>query len=73
MRQTIRLLQLRTLVTLFTRANCSLCDNAKSVIKNLNKKKNFDYRQVDVMASGQKRWRDLYEFDVPVVGAAFKS
>ncbi len=73
MRQTMRLLRHSTLVTLFTRKNCSLCENAKSVIKNLTKKKNFDYHQVDIMASNQQRWRLLYEFDAPVVRFAFTS
>ena len=68
MRQTVQLLQHNTLVTLFTRRHCSLCDNAKSVISNLTKKKAFDYQQVDVMASDQQQWRLLYEFDTPVVG-----
>ena len=67
MRQTIRLLQHRTLVTLFTRENCSLCDDAKCVIANLTKKKAFDYQQIDVMASDQQQWKLLYEFDTPVV------
>ena len=70
MRQTIQCLQYhRTLVILFTRHNCSLCDNAKSVINNLSKKKAFDYQQVDVMASDQRQWKMLYEFDAPVVGS----
>ena len=67
MRQTQRLLKHKTLLTLFTRANCSLCDNAKSVIEELTKKKNFDFHQVDVMAPDHRQWRLLYEFDAPVV------
>ena len=66
--QTVRLLQHRTLVTLFTRQNCLLCDDAKSVVSNLIKKKAFEYHQVDVMASDQQEWKILYEFDAPVVG-----
>ena len=65
MRQTVQLLQSRILVTLFTRQNCSLCENARSVISNLAKKKVFDYKQVDVME--QQQWKMLYEFDTPVV------
>ena len=68
MRQTVRLLQHRTLLTLFTRQNCSLCDDAKSVVSNLTQKKAFDFHQVDVMASDQQHWKILYEFDAPVVG-----
>lgn len=33
----------------------------------LEKRRSFEYREVDVMADGQKEWRDLYEFDTPVV------
>lgn len=55
------------LVTLFTRANCSLCENAKAVIQNLAKKRSFRYHQVDVMASDQQKWRLLYDLDVPVL------
>ncbi|KAM0796291.1 hypothetical protein BDR22DRAFT_812334 [Usnea florida] len=64
MRPTVGLLQLRTLITLFTRENCSLCDTAKSVITKVSKKRRVDYHEVDVMAS---EWRRVYEFDVPVL------
>ena len=37
------------------------------MIKTLGKKRSFEYNEVDVMASGQKQWRDLYEFDTPTV------
>ena len=37
------------------------------MLRELRKKRNFDYDQVDVMASDQHQWRLLYEFDVPVV------
>ena len=67
MRQTLRLLEYQTLLTLYTRTNCSLCDNAKFVIKNLAKKKKFDFHQVDVMAPDHRQWKLLYEFDAPVV------
>ena len=73
MRQTVQLLQCRILVTLFTRQNCPLCDNARSVISNLVKKKAFDYEQVDVMAPDQRQWKAVYEFDTPVVGVALNT
>ena len=60
----MRLLQFRTLITLFTRENCSLCDIAKAVMTNVSKKRKVGYHEVDVMAS---EWRRVYEFDVPVV------
>lgn len=71
MRPTVRLLQSKVLLTLFTRQNCSLCDTAKSVIQNVRMKKNLDFLQVDVMAPDQAQWRLLYELDVPVVRAPF--
>ena len=67
MRQCILLLQHQTRVTLFTRENCSLCVTAKAVLHNLKEKRDFDYQEVNVMASNQRRWKQLYEFDTPVV------
>ncbi|MCJ1243626.1 hypothetical protein MMC30_000823 [Trapelia coarctata] len=67
MRPTLALYMHSARITLFTRANCSLCSTAKTVISNLGKKRSFEYTEVDVMASGQQQWKDLYEFDTPVV------
>ena len=67
MRATVRLLQHTAQVTLFSRANCSLCDNAKSVIMAVERTRTFQFDQVDVMAKGQEGWKELYEYDVPVV------
>lgn len=67
MRPSLALYMHSARVTLFTRANCSLCSTAKSVISSLGKKRSFEYNEVDVMAAGQQRWKDLYEFDTPVV------
>lgn len=65
-----RLLQHACRVTLFTRANCSLCDDAKLVLSDVWNKRPFDYTESDVMTAGQERWRELYEFDTPVVRTA---
>lgn len=54
-------------ITLFTRANCGLCDSARAVLSRVWDRRPFDYEQVDIMAPGQERWKDVYEFDVPVV------
>ena len=54
-------------LTLFTRANCGLCDNAKQVLSNVWDRRPFEYEEVDVMAASQSKWKDLYEFDTPVV------
>lgn len=67
MRRSFSLLQLSHRITLFTRANCGLCDNAKMVLSKVWDKRPFDYKEVDVMAAGQKEWKDVYEFDTPVV------
>lgn len=55
-------------ITLFTRANCGLCDNARLVLSKVWDKRPFHYEEVDVMARGHEKWKDVYEFDVPVVG-----
>lgn len=64
---TARLLQRVSRITLFTRQGCSLCDNAKGVLSNVWDKRPFEYTEIDVMAPGQQRWKDVYEFDTPVV------
>ncbi|EQL37640.1 uncharacterized protein BDCG_17802 [Blastomyces dermatitidis ER-3] len=63
---TRRLLQ-STRLTLFTRINCSLCDTAKYTVKNLREKRPFLYSEIDVMVPQNKTWKDIYEFDVPVL------
>ena len=68
MHSTHRLLQHTARLTLFTRANCSLCVTAKQVVNKVAQKRSFDYNEVDVMASDQGQWRALYEYDTPVVG-----
>ena len=54
-------------LTLFTRANCSLCETAKSRLAEIRDKRTLEYKEVDVMADGQKQWKDRYEYDVPVL------
>ncbi|PGH05130.1 hypothetical protein AJ79_06878 [Helicocarpus griseus UAMH5409] len=66
MRPTSRLLQSARL-TLFTRVNCGLCDTAKNTIANLQLKKPFSYTEIDIMVPQNKTWKDVYEFDVPVL------
>ena len=67
MRPSLSLFQHTARITLFTRANCSLCESAKTVLSNVKKTRGFEYNEIDVMESGQKQWKDLYEFDTPVV------
>lgn len=54
-------------ITLFTRPNCGLCDSAKTVLSGLRARRPFTYREVDIGAAEAAGWRDLYDFDVPVV------
>jgi len=54
-------------LTLFTRANCGLCDTAKTTLAEVQKRRTVEYKEVDIMAVGQKEWKDVYEFDVPVL------
>ncbi len=67
MRPTSHLLQHTARITLFTRSNCGLCETAKSVLGTLGSKRSFEYNEIDIMASSAKQWKDLYEFDTPVV------
>ncbi|KAG9199770.1 hypothetical protein G6514_007883 [Epicoccum nigrum] len=64
-RATPRLLECR--ITFFTRSPCGLCDSAKAVVQNVNKTRPLQYREINVMEPGQERWKDVYEFDTPVI------
>ncbi|KAI9686072.1 MAG: hypothetical protein M1822_004055 [Bathelium mastoideum] len=68
-----RLLRHACQITLFTRANCGLCTQAKQVLSNVWDKRPFEYQEIDVMAAGQQAWKDLYEFDTPVVSLSLFS
>lgn len=54
-------------ITLFTRQNCQLCVNAKQNLSNVWDQRPFIYKEIDVMTPDGRVWRDLYEFDTPVV------
>ncbi|PWY89740.1 hypothetical protein BO70DRAFT_392954 [Aspergillus heteromorphus CBS 117.55] len=54
-------------VTLFTRANCGLCDTAKLTVSQLHKRRPFDYAEMDIQLPANKAWKDVYDFDVPVL------
>lgn len=56
-------------ITLFTRVNCSLCDQAKKTLSDVWNVRPFDYHEIDIMRPGYKNWRDVYEFDSPVVSS----
>ena len=68
MRATSRLLQ-ACRITLFTRENCGLCSQARSVLSKVWDKRPFVFIEVDIIKDESRAWRDLYEFDVPVVSS----
>jgi glutaredoxin len=67
MRSTAILLRQTLRLTLFTRPNCSLCDDAKGVLSKVWDRRPFEYDEVNVMDSKQGKWKAVYEFDTPVV------
>lgn len=70
MRATFRLLQQACRITLFTRPNCKLCTDAKVALSNVWDARPFEYQEVEIMKEEGKMWRDLYEFDTPVVSVS---
>lgn len=67
MRASVALLRQSLRLTLFTRQNCSLCDDAKGVLSKVWDRRPFEYDEIDVMKPGQDKWKAVYEFDTPVV------
>ncbi len=55
----------RPLVTLFTRAGCHLCEEAKKVIEAARERAEFDYEERDIDAAPQLL--RLYNEEVPVI------
>ncbi|KAG7292417.1 hypothetical protein NEMBOFW57_002452 [Staphylotrichum longicolle] len=66
MRVTSRLLQ-SCRITLFSRENCGLCTQARSVLSDVWDQRPFAFKEIDIIKPESKGWRDLYEFDVPVI------
>jgi glutaredoxin len=56
---------MKPLVTLYTRAGCHLCDDAKSVLIAAQRRAAFDYEERDIDADPEL-WR-LYNEEVPVI------
>ena len=52
-------------VTLYTRAGCCLCEDAKQVLREARRRAEFDYEEVDIDADAELR--RLYNDEVPVV------
>ena len=56
-------------ITLFSRDDCGLCTQAKGVLSNVWDKRPFLYTEVNLAKEESKQWRNLYDFDIPVVSA----
>ncbi|PBP18667.1 glutaredoxin domain containing protein [Diplocarpon rosae] len=67
MHPSIRHLHHACRITLFTRANCSLCENAKRTLSEVWDVRPFQYTEIDVMKPEAMQWKGLYEFDAPVI------
>lgn len=52
-------------VTLYTRAGCCLCDDAKQVITAARKRADFDYAEIDI--DSDRDLVRLYDHEVPVI------
>ncbi|KAK3182259.1 hypothetical protein K4F52_006436 [Lecanicillium sp. MT-2017a] len=57
-------------VTLFSRDNCGLCTQAKSVLSDVWDKRPFAYKEVNLAKPESEAWRNLYDFDIPVIHIA---
>jgi len=56
-----------SVVSLFTRKDCTLCDSAKFVIKKVQNKIPFQYEEVDIAKPENAKWHTLYTNDIPVI------
>ena len=56
---------MRPQVTLYTRAGCCLCDEAKVVLADARRRADFGYEEVDI--DGDPELRRRYNDEVPVV------
>ena len=56
---------MKPLVTLYTRAGCCLCDDAKRVLAQARRRADFDYEECDI--DGDPELVRLYNDEVPVI------
>jgi glutaredoxin len=56
---------MKPLVTLYTRAGCHLCEEAKRAIEAARGRADFDYEEVDIDRDAELRRR--YNDEVPVI------
>lgn len=57
----------KPVITLFTRAGCTLCDTVKFVIHKVARRVPLTYAEIDIAAPGNERWLTAYTNDIPVV------
>lgn len=55
----------QTLITLYTRKRCSLCDKAKNMIEELKEEWNFTLEEIDI--DNSDKLTELYGIMIPVV------
>ncbi|KOS20166.1 Glutaredoxin-like protein [Escovopsis weberi] len=58
---------IRSRITLFSRDNCGLCTKAKDVLSQVWDKRPYLYKEVNLAEPKAKNWRNLYDFDIPVI------
>lgn len=56
---------MKTVVKLYTRERCHLCEKAKAIILKLKKKWDFHYVEIDISESDE--WTEKYGLMIPVV------
>ena len=56
---------MKPLVTLYTRAGCCLCDDAKAVLLEARRRADFNYEELDIDADPELR--RVYNDEVPVI------
>ncbi|KAK9428370.1 hypothetical protein V1505DRAFT_377205 [Lipomyces doorenjongii] len=55
-------------MTIFSRPQCGLCDEAKISIANAIKRlPKFRYSEIDILKPENQEWFDKYAYDVPVI------
>jgi len=55
----------RAIVTLYTRAGCCLCNDAKKVLQAARQRTDFDLEEIDI--DGDAELRRLYNDEIPVI------
>ncbi|KAF8891325.1 hypothetical protein BD779DRAFT_1468903 [Infundibulicybe gibba] len=54
-------------LTLFSGANCSLCDTAKAELAKVRQKRQFQLETIDIHEKGQERWKKKYVYWIPAL------